>query len=97
MDPQAIGPDKWDQINHALVYLFLFTGLGLTSAIAFLYSHAMLRSLVRSGDGVGALEALRWLAYPLSLAALVLAAYALARGLLLATAVAQQIYPRVWI
>jgi hypothetical protein len=97
MDPQVIGADQWDQISHALIYLFLFTGLGLTSAIAFLLGHAVLPSLAQSGDTARVVSALRWMAYPVSLAALVLAAYALARGLVLATAVTQQIYPRSWI
>jgi hypothetical protein len=97
MDPQVIAAGQWDQINRALIYLFLFTGLGLTSAIAFLFGHALVPSLVDSHDATRALTPLRWLVYPLSLLALALAAYALARGLLLALAVTQQIYPRLWI
>jgi hypothetical protein len=96
MDPQVIGPDLWTQIGRALVYLFLFTGLGLTSALGFLLGHAVLPSLVETDDVVHALSALRWMAYPVSALALALAAYALARGLLLAVSIAQQIYPRVW-
>ena len=97
MDPQVISADQWDQISRALIYLFLFTGLGLTSALAFLFTHAMLPSLIDSGDGAPALAVLRWLGYPLSGAALVLAAYALLRAVGIASAVSQQIYPRTWI
>ena len=97
MDPQLITAEQWDQISHALIYLFLFTGLGLTSAMAFLFGHAMLPSLIDSGDGAPALAFLRWLAYPVSVAGLILAAYALLRAVSVATAVSQQIYPRTWI
>ena len=97
MDPQVIEADQWDQISRALIYLFLFTGLGLTSAIGFLFGHALVPSLVESRDATRALMPLRWLIYPLSLVALALAVYALARALLVASAVTQQIYPRLWI
>jgi hypothetical protein len=97
MEPQAIGSDQWAQIARALSYLFLFTGLGLTAALGFLLGHAILPSLVDSEDAPAALSAVRWLAYPVAALALVLAAYALVRALLLAVGVTQQIYPRLWI
>jgi hypothetical protein len=97
MNPQIPTADQWDQISRALIFLFLFTGLGLTSAMGFLFGHAVVPSLVDSRDMVRPLSALRWVAYPVSLAALALAVYALGRGLALATSVAQAIYPRTWI
>jgi hypothetical protein len=97
MEPRAIGAEVWDQISRALIYLFLFTGLGLTGAISFLFGGAMLPSLIDSRDVPVAFTALRWLTYPVCTIALLLAAYALLRALLIAVAVAQQIYPRAWI
>lgn len=97
MDPQVIGAEEWEQISRSLIYLFLFTGLGLTSAMGFLFGHAVLPSLVDSQDAPGSASLLRWLAYPVSATALVLAALALARAVMLAVAVTQEIYPRVWI
>ena len=97
MDPQVIGRDQWDQISRVLVYLFLFTGLGLTSALGFLLGHAIIPSLVESHDAPPGLSALRWVAYPISMLALVLTLYALARALGLADEVAQRIYPRQWV
>jgi hypothetical protein len=97
MDPQVIGADQWAQISRALIYLFLFTGLGLTSAMGFLLGHAVVPSLIDSRDAPAVVGALRWLAYPVSVAAIALAVYALLRGLLLVTSIAQQIYPRGWI
>ena len=57
----------------------------------------MLPSLAQSGETATSVSLLRWLAYPLSVVALLLAVYALTRALLLASAVTQQIYPRSWI
>jgi hypothetical protein len=97
MDPQVISTAEWSEISRLLIYLFLFSGLGLTSALGFLASHAVIPSLVASRDAPGVLSALRWLAYPLSAAALVLTIFALMRALALAADVVQQIYPRQWI
>jgi hypothetical protein len=97
MNPQVIGADQWDQISRALIYLYLFTGLGITSAISLLLAHAVLPSLVESHDAAPVVGRLRWMAYPLSAGAFALAAYALARGIMVAVQVTQQIYPRTWI
>jgi hypothetical protein len=97
VDPQVMTREQWEQISRALNYLYLFTGLGLTGALAFLLSHAILPSLIASGDARPVVGALRWVAYPLAAAALALAAYALTRGLLIAVSVTQEIYPRTWI
>jgi hypothetical protein len=88
MEPRAVSAEAWNQINLALIYLLLFTGLGLTGAISFLFGGAMLPSLIDSRDVPAAFSALRWLTYPLCVVALVLAAYALMRALLIAVAVA---------
>jgi len=66
MNPQVIGADQWDQISRALIYLFLFTGLALSSAMGFLLGHAVLPSLIESRDAHAILSPLRWIAYPLS-------------------------------
>jgi hypothetical protein len=97
MDPRLIDAQQWEQISRSLIYLFLFTGLGLTSAMGFLFGHAVLPSLIDSQDAPWSTSVLRWLAYPVSATALVLAALALARAVLLAVAVTQQIYPRAWL
>src|SRR4051812_47192217 len=97
MDPQVIDAGQWAQISRSLVYLFLFAGLGLTSAIGFLFGHAILPSLVDTRDAGATASMLRWLAYPVSAVALVLAGLALVRGVMIAITVTQQIYPRVWI
>ena len=97
MDPQVIGGEQWGQISRLMVYLFLFTGLGLTSALGFLLGHAIIPSLVESQDAPRSLSALRWVAYPISATALLLMLYAVLRALGLAGDVMQRLYPRWWI
>jgi hypothetical protein len=97
MEPGTLDAAQWDQISRALIYLFLFTGLGLTSAIGFLFGGGVLPSLIESRDVTALLNVLRWTAYPVAATAGLLAAYALIRGLLIAIPAAQEIYPRGWI
>jgi hypothetical protein len=97
MDPQPLSAADWAQVSRATIYLYLFTGLGLTSALGFLLGHAMIPSLVERRDAPNGLGSLRWVAYPLSAAALVLTLYALARALILTFGVLHGFYPRVWI
>jgi hypothetical protein len=97
MDPQVVTADQWAEISRLLIYLSLFTGLGLTSALGFLLGHAIIPSLIASHDAPPALGSLRLLAYPIAAAALLLTAYALARALALAADLVPRIYPRLWI
>jgi hypothetical protein len=97
MDPQVIGADQWLTIARLLDFLFLFTGLALTSALAFLLAHAIVPSLRASRDGSIVLEPVRWLAYPVALGAAALAMYTLARTIALAADVMQRVYPRFWL
>jgi hypothetical protein len=97
MDPNPIGADQWLAIARLLNFLVLFTGLGLTSALAFLLAHAIVPSLRASHHGSIVLEPLRWLGYPVALSAAALATYALARTVALAADVIQRVYPRFWI
>ena len=97
MDPTPLTTVQWAQITRILSYLFLFTGLALTSAMAFLLGHAILPSLTSTREVAPGLGILRFVAYPLSVGALVLAVYALGRVLVLTYQVSEQIYPRSWI
>jgi hypothetical protein len=97
MEPRAVGVEEWQQISRLLIFLFLFAGLGLTSALGFLMAHAIVPSLRASSDLAWFNAALRWLAYPLAAASLVLTVYALVRALILASDVVTRIYPRSWI
>jgi hypothetical protein len=97
MDPQVVTAEQWAEISRLLIFLFLFTGLGLTSALGFLFGHAVIPSLIASHDVPPALGSLRLVAYPLAAAALLLTLYALVRAIGLAADLMQRIYPRLWI
>ena len=94
MDPRPIGPEQWEQISRALIAGFLFAGLALNGALAFLLGHAIIPSLVSSGDAPHEAQRLRWILYPVCAASLALTAYALGRALSPAIDVLRQIYPR---
>ncbi|HLH24417.1 MAG TPA: hypothetical protein VK066_17990 [Chloroflexota bacterium] len=94
MEPASVGPEQWARVAQAMIYLYAFIGLALTTAFAFLLAHAVLPSLVMSEDAPAELGAYRRVLYPLSAVALALTLYAFVRGLILAVGVLQQIYPR---
>lgn len=96
MDPQAVSAADWTEISRVLILLYLFCGLGLASALSFLFGHAIVPSLVESRDAPRAIAVLRWAAYPLALVGTVLTVYALARAFGLATDLMLRIYSRTW-
>jgi hypothetical protein len=94
MDPRLLGPEQWGQLSRLLVNLFLFVGLAVNAALAFLLSHAIIPSLVVSGDAPREIGVIRRLLYPIFLVSAVLTLYALSRALYLAVVFLQQFYPR---
>ena len=94
MVPGVMGPEQWAQIGRILIDLFLFVGLAVNGAIAFLLGHAVIPSLVTSAEAPRQVLAFRWALYPIFAASLALTLYALGRALTLAIAVLQQVYPR---
>jgi hypothetical protein len=94
MDPRLIGPEQWDQISRLLNNLFLFVGLAVNAGLAFLLGHAIIPSLVRTGDAPAEVMGFRRVLYVVFAASLALTLYALGRALYLAITVLQQIYPR---
>jgi hypothetical protein len=94
MDPAELRPEQWEQVGRAMIYLYAFTGLALTAALAFLLAHAVLPSLITSRDVPEEIGAFRRILYPVAALALLGTLYALAVALVLAIGVLQQIYPR---
>jgi hypothetical protein len=74
--------------------LVLFAVLAVNTALSFLFAHAVIPSLVATGDLPSGLRGLRRLLYPVSAVSLAVALSAFARTLFLAVPVIQQIYPR---
>ena len=94
MEPARLDPALWTQLGRVLDLLYLFAGLAVAGATAFLLGRAIIPSLSATGDAPAAVAALRRVFYPLFGAALALALYALARGLILAVDALRQLYPR---
>lgn len=97
MQPSLIQAAGWDQLSRLMVYLYLFTGLGLTGIFSFLLARAIIPSLVASGDAPRLLLALRWPLLTVCIAAAVLAIYACWTALGLAAVFIDAYYPRVLI
>lgn len=94
MDPATLTPAQWDQLRDVMQSLYAFTGLGLNAALVFLLGHAILPSLVESGDAPPEVGAYRRALDPIFAISLLLTLYALARALVLGAGVLQQVYPR---
>ena len=94
MDPRSVSPEQWEQISRVLIHLFLFTGLALNGALAFLLGHAIIPPLGGGPDAPQGFQSLRRVLYPVFAASLALTVYALARALSLALDVLRYIYPR---
>jgi hypothetical protein len=101
MDPRVVEAVQWAQLGRAMQALYLFAGLALNGAMAFLLAHAVIgRSgsvfggAERRGGMAGPLAVLRWLLYPVSVASLVLAGLALTLALSIAVDVLEAVFPR---
>ena len=94
MDPTFVGPGQWELLVRSTLHLFLFLGLVLNTALSFLVAHAVIPSLVSSGDALPEIHRFRRVLYPISALSLLLMIYAFGRLVYLAEPVLRQIYPR---
>ncbi len=97
MQPGLIQPAGWDQLSRLMVYLYLFTGLGLTSVLSLLMARAIIPSLVASGEIPRFVQPLRWPLFVLFFAAAGLAIYASWNVVELTMAFIKNYYPRALI
>ena len=94
MDPSLVGTAQWQTLGQVVLALTLFVGLAINAAFAFLTSHAIIPSLLDSGDAPRSTRLLRWFLYPIFAVSLVLAAVALTRGLMMGLGFLNSFYPR---
>ncbi|HEY7064802.1 MAG TPA: hypothetical protein VII06_25235 [Chloroflexota bacterium] len=94
MNPTTLTTAQWDQLRDVMQSLYAFTGLGLTAALVFLLGHAILPSLVESGDAPAEVGAYRRVLDPIFVLSLLLTLYAFGRMLVLGVGVLQQYFPR---
>ena len=94
MDPRIIGPEQWIIINRIQPLLVLFVGMMVNGAISLLIAHAIVPSLIDTGDLPEKWNKLRVVLYPVSLVSMVLMACAFFTAVGLLTDVIPQIFPR---
>jgi hypothetical protein len=89
-----MGPEQWMLVDRALSSLVLFVVLAFNTALSFLVAHAVIPSLVSTGDAPPAISGFRRFLYPLFVISLAATLYALFLALSLGVTLIQQIYPR---
>jgi hypothetical protein len=89
-----MGPEQWSQVSVALTHMFLFVGLAINTALAFLLGHGVIPSLVTNSYSPQSVLMLRRALYPISAISLVLALFALSRAITAMIAFLQQFFPR---
>lgn len=94
VDPTLLDAGQWQHLTRILNDLYVATGLGITAAMAFLLSHAIIPSLASTGDVPEALRGLRWVFYPIGAIALGLTCFALARAFSQGVGFLDGFYPR---
>jgi hypothetical protein len=94
MDPRFLPPDQWNQLSLALAHFFLFVGLVINTALAFLLAHAVIPSLVNTSWAAPDTQGFRRFLYPIFVISGVLAAITLGRGLYVLIQVLHYFYPR---
>lgn len=97
MDPRIIGAEQWLQIQQALAHLVLFAALVVNGVLAFLMGHAVIPSLIVTGDAPQDIGRYRSVLYGVFAVSMLLMVYALVRALILAYQAIDFIYPRFWI
>ncbi|HZT09280.1 MAG TPA: hypothetical protein VFC51_19830 [Chloroflexota bacterium] len=94
MDPVILSTDQWLRLSSSLRFLVLFVGLVVNTAISFLFAHAVIPSLVGSGDLPPGAERLRGILYPISAVSAALTIVAFSVSIAGFVAVIMQFYPR---
>jgi len=94
MDPRILTSDQWQLINDSLRFLVLFVGLVINMTMSFLLAHAVIPSLINSGEIAFATHRLRMILYPISAISAVLVIVAFSTALTGFVSVIHQFYPR---
>lgn len=94
MDPRFLGPEQWNELSELLLHLFLFVGLVINTALAFLLAHGIIPSLVSNTLATTSTFALRRVLYPVSLISGLMAALALRNAIVLIVDLVSYFYPR---
>jgi hypothetical protein len=94
MDPRFLFPEQWNQLSLALLYLFLFVGLVINTALSFLVAHGIIPSLVQNDLATSDTLPLRKVLYPVFVVSGLLAAVALSRAIPMIVELLTYFFPR---
>jgi hypothetical protein len=94
MDPRFLFPEHWSRLSLLLLYLFLFVGLVINTALSFLVAHGIIPSLVRNALATSETLPLRPILYGVFAISGLMAAFAFAQAIRLIVEVLGYFYPR---
>jgi len=94
MDPRIMTAEQWQLNNDTLRYLVLFVGLVINTAMSFLLAHAIIPSLVNSGEMPARISRLRGILYPISAVSFLLFLWSFSIVITGVVSVIQTFYPR---
>jgi hypothetical protein len=94
MDPRIIDSVQWALVNESLKFLVLFVGLVINTTMSFLLAHAVIPSLVASGDMPFAAHNFRRILYPISAVSAILVIWAFSTALTGIVTMLHTFYPR---
>lgn len=94
MDPRFLGPEQWNQLSVLLAHLFLFVGLIINTALAFLLAYGIIPSLVNNTLATPDTLVFRRVLYPVFVLSGILAAVAFGRALGSIIAFVNYFFPR---
>ena len=94
MDPRFLGPEHWNMLSVALLHLFLFVGLVINAALAFLLAYGIIPSLVNNTLAAPNTLALRRVLYPVFVISGLMAALAFRNAIVLIVDLVTYFFPR---
>jgi hypothetical protein len=94
MDPRILDSGQWTLTNESLRFLVLFVGLVINTTMSFLLAHAVIPSLVASGDLPFQAHGFRRILYPISAVSAILVIWAFSTSLTGIVALLHTFYPR---
>lgn len=94
MDPRFLDAAHWSQLSVLLAHLFLFVGLVINSALAFLLAHGIIPSLVSNTLATTDTLTFRRVLYPVFVISGILAAISLGRAIYSIVQLVSYYFPR---
>lgn len=94
LDPRIMGPDQYVLMTQTLHSLILFVVLAINTAASMMVAHAVIPSLIMSGDAPVDFNRFRPMLYSIFVVSLCAAVFAFTRFVILAADLVTQLYPR---